>query len=75
VLEDKFFYVFRVVDIQGEIIWCEEGEYYRLSKSQIADVVKKPFTTLQRTLDIVDKIENFDANLYFEELVFETEEF
>ena len=75
VLEDKFFYVFIIKNIEWNLVGSEEWEYYWVPKSKISEIIKKPFSTIERTLDFIDKIESFDGNVSFREVSIEVEGF
>lgn len=69
-LEDKFLHIFHCHEPQWELIWCNEGLYERVARSEIENYVTDPFWwDLSELQKIIYQAENFEWIQYLEESI------
>lgn len=75
ILEDKYFFCFRIVDPIGEIVESKEGKYEWVKFSSLEEYITKPFSTKERIISFFNEAKNFDGDLKYIEFENVTDKF
>lgn len=68
-MEDKFMYLCRVTDPEGEVKPAgEEGKYEWVDKERIREYVTNPFENIDEYVGTLEEAERFDGQVKFEEV-------
>lgn len=74
-LEDKFMYLLRVTDPEGELRGSEEGEFDWVDEDNMRTFITKPYEDIDEFMKYVDQVDNFSGQISFEEIDHWSEKF
>ena len=67
-LEDKFFFFTRIENPSGELRPNNEGLFEWVEESKVGEYLTKPFESVEKIYDIIDRLKAFNGALTFHEV-------
>ncbi len=74
-LEDKFFFFYRVHEPEGELLPNNEGEHYWIPENRLEQEVTNPFEDKTNFMREIYTLKNFAGQLSFREQIFTSQKF
>lgn len=75
VIEDKYFFLVKVVNPSGELLSKEEGHFEWVSKSQFPEKIINHFDSYDAFLEDIRQIDQFDGQIEYQEFIHYPENF